>query len=601
MFQNFTSNASPEQGPPRLAKLRRKLDTNRISGFIIPRADRFQGEYVAPCDERLAWLTGFTGSAGYCVVLGEIAGIFVDGRYRLQVREQSDLGHFTPVDWPENSLQGWIAEHAGPGDVIGFDPWLHTPTQIRQMESKLKESGITLSPCENLIDQIWEDRPAPPAARFFVHSTEFAGETHHDKRNRIAQKVNSSGAKSAFIALADSVAWLFNIRGGDIEKNPVPHAMSLLHDDGRATLFAAPEKADDITGHLGDNVNVRAETELEAVLRESDGPILIDPDSTPYAILQLLEENGIQTIEKQDPCILPKACKNETEIKGMKEAHRIDGVAMAKFLAWTEMEMPTSGTTEIDLVSKLEEFRREAEELRDISFDSICGSGPHGAIMHYRVTHETNREVGNGDLIVVDSGGQYLCGTTDITRTLLIGSPSEDQKRCYTRVLQGLIAISRTRFPKGVAGCHLDSLARYPLWLDGLDFDHGTGHGVGAYLCVHEGPQRLSRISTTPLELGMILSNEPGYYRNGAFGIRLENLIVTVEAESIPAADGHRTMYAFENLTWTPFNRRLIDTNLLSEAERDWIDEYHAQTLAEIGPRLDAKTCEWLKDACKPL
>ena len=601
MFQNFTSSASPEHGASRLEALRKCVAQRGLSGFIIPRSDRFQGEYVAPCDERLAWLTGFTGSAGYCIVLEQKAGIFVDGRYRLQVREQVDLAHFQPVDWPETTLQSWLLENVSEKSQIGFDPWLHTPSQIEEIEKALSSGNISLVPCENLVDAIWEDRPPAPSAPFFVHPDTFAGETHHEKRHRLAAELRSTGVAAAVISLADSVAWLFNIRGNDIEKNPVPHAQAVLFADGHAQLFAAEGKSSAIEDHLGDEVTVHDESALLEALSRVQGVIQIDPASTPVAVLRHLEEAQTVVVRGQDPCVLPKARKNETEVAGMHEAHLLDGAAMVRFLAWMEEQEGRSDLTEIDIVTALEGFRREAPELRDISFDTICGSGPHGAIMHYRVTNESNRRIQDGDLIVVDSGGQYQCGTTDITRTLCIGSPLPIHRTCYTRVLQGLIAISRARFPKGVTGGHLDALARANLWHDGLDFDHGTGHGVGAYLCVHEGPQRLSRVSTTPLEPGMILSNEPGYYRNGAFGIRLENLIVTVDAPALPEGDAHRTMFSFENLTWAPFERRLIDPTLLTEAERDWINLYHAHTLEKIGPRVDAAARAWLEKACRPL
>ena len=597
MFQSFEVASRPDQGPPRLAALRTAMAAQRLDGFIIPRADAHQGEYVAPCDARLAWLTGFTGSAGFCVVLPQIAGVFIDGRYRMQVRAQV-ANVFTPVHWPEVKLADWLIEQLPDGGAVGFDPWLHTVDEVATLREKLGPKAITLKPTDNLVDPLWTDRPAPPDAKFTAYPLEFAGESHADKRGRLAKVLVAAGQDVAVLTLPDSIAWLLNIRGTDVTCNPVPQAFALLHADARCDLFCRPGKADDVTGHLGDAVRIRTEAEFAGALAALTGTIRLDHKSAPQHLAEVM--TGLQVVNAPDPCILPKARKNPVEIAGSQAAHVRDAVAMVQFLCWLDAEAPKGGLTEIDVVTALEGFRRATNALRDISFETICGAGPHGAIVHYRVTTDTNRPVNPGELLLVDSGGQYLDGTTDITRTVAVGPIPPDAAACYTRVLQGVIAISRARFPRGVGGQHLDALARFPLWTAGMDYDHGTGHGVGAYLSVHEGPAGISRRSDVALEPGMILSNEPGYYREGAFGIRIENLIVVREAPGIPGGDD-RKMLDFETLTWVPLDRRLIDLDLLSAPERAWVDTYHAGVLAKIGPKVDGAVLAWLTAACAPL
>ena len=597
MFQSFEVASRPDQGPPRLAALRTAMAAQRLDGFIIPRADAHQGEYVAPCDARLAWLTGFTGSAGFCVVLPQIAGVFIDGRYRMQVRAQvADV--FTPVHWPEVKLADWLIEQLPDGGAVGFDPWLHTVDEVAKLREKLGPKSITLKPTDNLVDPLWTDRPAPPDAKFTAYPLEFAGESHADKRGRMGKLLADAGQDVAVLTLPDSIAWLLNIRGTDVTCNPVPQAFALLHANARCDLFCRPGKADDVTAHLGDAVRIRPEAEFAAALAALTGTIRLDHKSAPQHLAEVM--TGLQVVNASDPCILPKARKNAVEIAGSQVAHVRDAVAMIQFLCWLDAEAPKGGLTEIDVVTALEGFRRATNALRDISFETICGAGPHGAIVHYRVTTDTNRPVNPGELLLVDSGGQYLDGTTDITRTVAVGPAPPDAAACYTRVLQGVIAISRARFPRGVGGQHLDALARFPLWTAGMDYDHGTGHGVGAYLSVHEGPAGISRRSDVALDPGMILSNEPGYYREGAFGIRIENLIVVREAPAIPGGDD-RKMLDFETLTWVPLDRRLIDLDLLSAPERAWVDTYHAGVLAKIGPKVDGAVLAWLTAACAPL
>ncbi|WP_333712853.1 aminopeptidase P family protein [Yoonia sp.] len=594
MFQTFEATSTPDQGPPRLAALRAVMAAQAVDVFLVPRADAHQGEYVAPRDARLEWLTGFSGSAGFCAVMQAQAGVFVDGRYRLQVRAQV-ARDFTPVHWPETQLADWLKEHATAGMTLAYDPWLHTATEIADLRQSCPDLNIVAR--ANLVDLIWDDQPALSPAPFSVHPIDFAGESHAAKRARLAKALQ---AEAAVLTLPDSIAWLLNIRGTDVARNPVPHAFAILHKSGAVDLFAAGEKVAAVRDHLGPDIRHFAPADFLAALSALDGKVLIDKRSCPDVVVRTLTDAGCEVIRDLDPCVLPKARKNVTEIAGARAAQARDAVAMVRFLAWLDREAPKGGLTEIDVVKALEGFRRDTNALRDISFETICGAGPNGAIVHYRVSEETNRPVKRGELLLVDSGGQYLDGTTDITRTVAIGPVGEDERHCYTRVLQGMVAVSRIRFPKGVGGQHLDALARAPLWMSGQDYDHGTGHGIGSYLSVHEGPQGISRRSEVALEEGMILSNEPGYYREGAFGIRIENLIVATPAPAIAGGDD-RAMLHFETLTHVPFDRRLIDLALLTDAERGWIDRYHADTLALLAGRLDPETRDWLATACAPL
>ena len=601
MFQTFDSTANPAQGPARLADLRRVLAGEGLAGFLVPRADIHQGEYVATRDERLQWLTGFTGSAGFCIVLPNIAGVFIDGRYRTQVKGQVDLAHFTPVPWPDVQPGPWVKQHLAAG-VLGYDPWLHTADEIAKLETALAGSDITLRATANLIDRIWPDQPAPPMGRAFVHPDTLAGETSAEKRARLAATLRVEGQTAAVITLPDSLCWLLNIRGADVPRNPILHGLAILHDDTRVTLFAEAAKFDaDVCHALGGHVTLRPVQAFVPALHSLQGPVRVDRGTAPLAVSLELEGEGIAVAWGDDPCRLPKARKNAAEIAATREAHLRDGAAMVEFLCWLDGQTPKPGLTEIDVVRALEGFRRATNALHDISFDTISGSGPNGAIMHYRVTEESNRTIQQNELLLVDSGAQYLDGTTDITRTMAVGDPGDFARECYTRVLQGTIAISRARWPKGLAGRDLDPLARYPLWLAGQDFNHGTGHGVGAFLSVHEGPQRLSRISEVPLELGMILSNEPGYYREGAFGIRLENLIVVQGAETPEGGDPEREQLCFETLTFAPFDRRLIVTAMLAPGERAWLNAYHAEVLAKLAHRLSATARAWCEAACAPV
>lgn len=591
MFQSFSENTNPNDGPSRLADLRRKLATAELDGFLIPRADAFQGEYVAPHDARLAWLTGFTGSAGFCIALADRVGVFIDGRYRVQVKAQVDTDQFTPVHWPEVKPWDWLMEALPKGGKVGFDPWLHTASEVDGYREGLIGSGIELVAGDNLVDRIWADQPPRPSGKVTAYPLEFAGEKSGEKRTRIAKILLDAGQRAAVLTLPDSICWLLNIRGSDIERNPVVHAFAILMDDGRMQFFSDPEKVKDLGSDP--DTEVLDWAAFEGALAALKGPVRVDKASAPLQVGDVLKRANIEVSYAQDPCILPKARKNAVEIAGTREAHLRDGAAMVEFLCWLDGAKDEPGLTEIDIVTRLEGFRRSTNMLLDISFETICGSGPNGALPHYRVSDESNRTLKDGDLIVIDSGGQYFDGTTDITRTVCVGNPGVDERAAFTRVLQGMITISRVRWPRGLAGRDLDPLARYPLWAAGQDYDHGTGHGVGTYLCVHEGPQRISRLSEVPLEPGMILSNEPGYYREGAFGIRTENLVVVQEAPELAGAD-KRDMLSFETITFAPIERRLIDVDILAPAERNWLNSYHAQVIEKIAPRISAAAKDWL-------
>lgn len=596
MFQNFDVTARPEQGPPRLQALRAELSRDGLNGFLVPRADAHQGEYVAPRDERLSWLTGFTGSAGFCAVLDTIAGVFIDGRYRTQVKRQV-AADFTPVPWPEVSLASWLKEQLPQGGKVGYDAWLHASDQISRLVQDLTGTGIELVQCDNLVDRIWQDQPAPPLQPALPHALSYAGEAAADKCARLAADLRTAGHSAAVITLPDSIMWLLNIRGGDIPRNPVAHGFAILHDDARVDLFMAPEKLHQITDHLPASVACHPPSDFLGAVQALGGKVSVDATSLPQIVADAL---GDHLVDAGDPCALPKARKNAAEIAGSAAAHLRDGAAVVELLAWLDAQ-PSGTVTEIEVAKHLEELRRRDPALRDISFETISGTGENGAVMHYRVTEETNSRLEEGHLLVLDSGGQYLDGTTDITRTIAIGTPGDVESAAFTRVLQGMIAISRLRWPKGLAGRDIEAIGRMPLWLAGQDFNHGLGHGVGAYLSVHEGPQRLSRVSTVPLEVGMILSNEPGYYREGAFGIRIENLLVVEPAPALDSADPEREMLSWRGLTYAPIDRQLICLDMLTAAERDWINAYHRETAEKLRPYVSEDARAWLDDVTRPI
>ncbi|ATG39010.1 aminopeptidase P family protein [Phaeobacter piscinae] len=600
MFQTFDVATRPDQGPPRLNALRAEMQQEALDGFLVPRADAHQGEYVAPGDERLAWLTGFTGSAGFCAVLRDIAGVFIDGRYRTQVKQQV-AEVYTPVHWPEVQLADWLKEQLPEGGRIGYDPWLHSASQLQALTASLGDHGFDFVQCNNLVDRIWPDQPAPPMQPVIAHPVDYAGTTAAAKITSLAEGLRNAGQSAAVITLPDSIMWLLNIRGSDIAHNPVAHGFAILHADARVDLFMAAEKLTDVTAHLGPDVSVQTPAAfLPAVAdlaQARNAAVAADLTTLPQIVADQL---GDALVAAGDPCALPKARKCAAEIEGSAAAHLRDGAAVVETLAWLDAQ-PAGSVTEIDVVKHLEAERRKDPKLRDISFETISGTGPNGAIIHYRVSEDSNATLDDGHLLVLDSGGQYLDGTTDITRTLAIGTPPQDAREAYTRVLQGMIAMSRLRWPRGLAGRDIEAVGRMPLWLAGQDFNHGLGHGVGAFLSVHEGPQRLSRSGTVPLDPGMILSNEPGYYREGAFGIRIENLLVVEPAPELDSADADREMLSWRTLTYAPLDRRLIVAEMLTTAERDWVNTYHAAVADKIGPNVTAPARRWLDAATAPL
>ena len=591
----------------RLAALRQQLTADRLDGFVVPLTDEHMSEYVGSYAQRLAWLTGFEGSAGSAVVLPEEAAIFVDGRYTLQVRSQVDGQYWSYQSVPETSVTQWLESHAPQGGRIGYDPWLHSNDWVKRARAGLASRGAELVPVErNPIDSIWEDRPEASKARVIVQPEKYAGKGAAEKRTDIADWLASKKADAAVLSALDSIAWAFNVRGQDVSHTPVALAYALVHADGTADLFLAGEKVDaDVSQHLGNGVRLHERDAFEAFLPQLGGKtVAVDPERAVAAIFDALERAGARILPVRDPTVLPRAIKNSQEIAGHKAAQERDGTAIARFLKWVEDEAPKGDIDELAASDRLEALRRENEELRDLSFDTISGAGPNGAIVHYRSSAKTNRKLEQGSLYLVDSGGQYVDGTTDITRTVAVGEPTEEMRDRFTRVLQGHIAIATAIFPKGTRGSQLDSFARRPLWEAGLDYAHGTGHGVGSFLSVHEGPQRISPVGSAqsggdePLEAGMILSNEPGYYKTGEYGIRIENLVLVVE-RSVDGAE--KDMLGFETLTFAPIDRRLIVAEMLSPAELAWLNCYHAHVLARIGPRLGAEEAKWLAQACAPL
>jgi Xaa-Pro aminopeptidase len=591
----------------RLAALREQLKSDQLDGFVVPLTDEHMSEYVGSYAQRLAWLTGFEGSAGSAVVLPEEAAIFVDGRYTLQVRSQVDADHWSYQSVPETSIAEWLKEHAPDGARIGYDPWLHSRDWVTRATEALKAKGASLVPVKrNPIDAVWADRPEASTERLIVHPDRLAGKSSAEKRHEIADWLVKQGADAAVLAALDSIAWTFNIRGKDVSRTPVALAYALVHADGTADLYVAGEKIDaEVRQHLGNGVRVHERGDFEAALtRLKDQRVVVDPERSVAAIFDALDQAGATIVPARDPTVLPRAIKNPTEIAGQQAAQARDGAAIAKFLHWVEAEAPKGELDELKASDRLEALRREAAELRDLSFDTISGAGPNGAIVHYRASEATNRPLEMNSIYLVDSGGQYEDGTTDITRTVVIGEPSAEMRDHFTRVLKGHIALATAVFPKGTRGSQLDSFARRPLWDAGLDYAHGTGHGVGSFLSVHEGPQRISPMGSSqsggdePLQAGMILSNEPGYYKTGEYGIRIENLVQVVD-KVIPGAE--KEMLGFETLTFAPIDRRLVARDMLAPAERDWLNAYHADVLAKIGAQLSGDDRAWLEAACAPV
>jgi Xaa-Pro aminopeptidase len=597
-FQDFTEHTDPARVAPRLALLRTEMSKSGLDGFLVPRADAHRGENVPPGEERLAFLTGFTGSAGIAAVTADTAALFVDGRYTLQAPAQTDTHAVIVLPQPPQNPLSWLIENLEPGAKIGFDPWLHSLGERKAMQKRLKAADMALVPTANLIDRIWTNRPGPPSSRIVVRSDAQSGATRPEKLARIAKEIEAAGADAAILTLPASICWLFNIRGNDIPNTPVTLAYAIVPAKGPATIFVQPEKIiPEVSGAL-DGVAVLAPRDrFDAALNslpQNCPKVRLDSTTCPDAIASALTGAGAALIEAPDPVEKPKAVKNRAEIDGMREAHRLDGVAMARFLAWFETKVVSGTLTEIDVARQLEASRTRANSLVDLSFDTISGSGPNGAIVHYRVTEASNRIIIPGDLMLIDSGGQYREGTTDITRTIATGPASQEQRTRFTLVLKGMIAISRARFPKGITGQQLDGLARQFLWDAGLDYGHGTGHGVGAFLGVHEGPAGISPNprAAVALEAGMILSNEPGYYLEGHYGIRIENLLHVIADGT--GGDG-RPRLAFETLTLAPIDKALIEVDLLRDDERGWLNAYHARVFDEIGPHLEPEVRTWLQ------
>jgi Xaa-Pro aminopeptidase len=603
LFQIFEE---PETGvalTARLSAFREELAQRHLTGFVVPRADQQQNEYVAPSEERLAWLTGFTGSAGLAVILSREAALFVDGRYTLQAAKQVDAKAWSVEPLVDPPPETWLGKHLVAGDRLGFDPWLHTTAAAERLAAACAKAGAELIAVDgNPLDAVWTERPAPPLAPVTVHGPQFSGEAETDKLKRIALEIDRLGVDALVLSDSHAVAWTFNIRGGDVSHTPLPLSYALVPKTGRPTVFIDHRKlSNSARDHLEHTADVAEPDTLLFKLTElarSGAAIALDGATAPDALSRLISTAGGKPVRGNDPVSLLKAVKNSTEIEGTRAAHRRDAVALVRFLAFIDREAPTGALTEIDAVEALETFRRDTGALKDVSFPTISGTGPNGAIVHYRVTRKSNRRIAPGDLLLIDSGAQYEDGTTDVTRTIAIGQPSMEMCDRFTRVLRGHIAIARALFPDGTTGAQIDTLARQFLWQAGIDFDHGTGHGVGSYLSVHEGPARISKLGTTPLRRGMILSNEPGYYKTDAFGIRIENLELVVGTD---VTGSEKPVNAFETLTLAPIDRRLIDLNMLTGDELSWLNDYHDRVRHTVRPHVDEATKVWLDAATAPL
>ncbi|WP_374276153.1 M24 family metallopeptidase [Brevundimonas sp.] len=602
MRQTFDQTTDPGFGARHLPLLRERMAAQGLDAFLIPHEDEHQNEYLPEANERLAWATGFSGSAGAAAVAADTATIFVDGRYTTQVAAQTDKALFDYRDLTTDGMADWVGDQPK-GSVVGYDPRLHSPDALARLRRAADRVSVELKPVmENPIDLAWEDRPDQPAAPVVPHEDRYAGESAASKRARIGQAVARAGAEAAVITAPSSIAWLFNIRGGDVIRSPLPIGQAIVDADGKARLFLDPRKVTDgLASWLGNEVSLQPAEALPAALDALSGrAVMIDPAQSSAWYFDQLDQAGARIVRGMDPCALPRATKNAVEIEGSRQAHLRDGAALATFLHWVATEAQDTLPDEREIVEKLEACREATGALKDLSFDTIAGAGPNGALPHYKPTTETIRRIEKGSLLLVDGGGQYLDGTTDVTRTMAVGEPTAEQKDRFTRVLKGHIAMAVVRFPAGTTGHQLDALARLPMWEAGLDYDHGTGHGVGSYLGVHEGPQRIAKAANTqPLLEGMILSNEPGYYKPGHWGIRIETLQVVTPA--VVPEGGERPMHGFEQLTFAPIDRALIEVDLLTPAERAYVDAYHAETWAKIGPLVESEVRTWLEQACAPL
>ena len=586
---------------PPLAALRLELKRQKLQGYIVPRQDEFQGEYVAAYAERLKWLTGFAGSWGVAIIAEKKAAIFIDGRYTIQVREQVNVSEVTPQHLVDEPPTKWIENNFKKNDRLGFDPWLTTASEAKRLAMACTKVGAKLVPvAKNLIDQIWADQPARPQNPLTVQPLQFAGRSVADKLADMAAELGNAKVDAAVLAEPSSVSWLLNLRGQDVPYTPVVLAYAIIHRKGKAEIFVdAKRLPEDVRAHLKATTLVRKPEELETSLKKlgaKKSSVLIDAGSAPEKIRSVLAASGAILKEGADPCTLPKARKNKAEQEGARSAQRRDGVALSRYLHWLSLEAPKGNLTEATAADKLTEFRKDTGVLMDLSFSTISAAGPNAAIPHYHVDPNNCRAIRNNEIYLIDSGGQYQDGTTDVTRTVIIGQPTDEMRDRFTRVLKGMIGISMIKFPKGTTGANIDVLARASLWQAGLDFDHGTGHGVGSYLSVHEGPARISKNNYVALEPGMILSNEPGFYKQGEYGIRIENLLVVKEATEIKG--GERAMLSFETLTFAPIDRNLIETKLLTRDELHWLDEYHARVLKGVGSFMSGDELVWMKQAC---
>ncbi len=598
MFQNFAVISNSKMVAPRLKLLRVQMKKITIDGFFVPRTDMFRGESVPKNSERLAWLTGFTGSAGIALVGEKKAALFVDGRYILQAPSQTDINLFEIIQTPPIKIASWIKENFVKGSIIGFDAWLHTPSEIKQLKNDL-DGFAKLKPINNLIDKIWAERPAPPFGNIEFLGIKRSGKVASDKLAELQAKIANAQCEAIILTLPENICWLFNMRGRDVPNTPLVLSFAIVPVVGVPTLYLQKENiahdslaALDAIAHLAGFDEFSIGIEKLAIM---GGKIWVDEENIPQAVMDILQTKGSKIYNKADPILLAKAKKNITELKGMKQAHLLDGIAMANFLCWFDENAQSGKLSEIEIVERLENFRRKEKTLVDISFDTIAGAGENGAIVHYRVNEKTNRTLKKGELMLVDSGGQYLSGTTDITRTLYTGAASDEQKKSFTQVLKGMIAISSLRFPKGTSGAQIDSLARQFLWQEGKNYNHGTGHGVGAFLSVHEGPMSIAPRATLPIIEGIILSNEPGYYKQGEYGIRIENLIHVKEC------DEYENYLEFETLTLAPIDMRLIEQKLLTKSEINWLNNYHKKVWEALAGKLDREVRNWLQRATKPI
>ena len=593
-FQSFEDPSDREETPHRLSTIQEELTKNKLSGYIVPHSDVHQGEYIAACDERLSWLTGFTGSAGICFVGKEKAGIFVDGRYGIQAKNQTK-SPFEVIHWNKQNILQWIKKNIVKGK-IGFDPWLHSYTEIATLRDAFANSSISFTPSSNLVDRVWLDRPTKVSKQAISYPVKLAGLSAKDKCRQIAKVLELKQADSAVITLPDSIAWLLNLRGNDVIHNPIVHAFLIIHSEGNIELFCKNNLIINSISGLKGLIKVFPVENFEMSLSELNGSVLVDDATVPFAAATILQNNGREIILGEDPIILPKACKNKVELENARICQKRDAIHMCEFLSWIDRRNENE-IDEIDVVIELENIRRKDKNLKEISFDTIAASGPNAALPHYRVNYSSNRKIKIGDVLLVDSGGQYLDGTTDITRTIAIGEQSEEVKNAFTRVLKGLISISILKFPSGTSGRDIDAFARASLWQLGKDYAHGTGHGVGHYLSVHEGPQRISKFSSVEFKEGMIISNEPGFYEEGRFGIRIENLILV----QISEVGSNNSFLEFETLTFVPIDRRLISINLLDIGEREWINNYHNQCWQRAKDQVTVPTRAWLKTMTRPL